>query len=82
MYVFLWIKILLLSSFKIKKIRRAWYHDEWCFSIVDVIRALDASNLPKRYWSDLKTKLAEEGFEAYDKIVRLKLLAENDKMIR
>ena len=30
--------------------------------------------------SDLKAKLAEEGFEPYDKIVQLKLLAEDGKL--
>jgi hypothetical protein len=36
--------------------------------------------VPKRYWSDLKLKLEDEGFEAYDKIVPLKLLAEDEKL--
>ncbi len=44
--------------------------------------AFEASNLPKRYWSDLKIKLAEEGFESYDTIVQLKLLAETVKRKR
>ena len=38
------------------------------------------SNIPKRYWTDLKRKLVNEGSEVYDKIVRLKLKAPDGKM--
>ena len=69
-----------LVVFQDKKIRRIWYNNEWYFSVIDVINALEASIIPKRYWSDLKAKLAEEGFEPYDKIVQLKLLAEDGKL--
>ena len=57
-----------------------WCKEEWYFSVVDVVNALDASTIPKRYWSDLKIKLKEEGFESYDKIVQLKLIAEDEKL--
>ncbi len=69
-----------LVVFQNKKIRRVWHNNEWFFSVIDIINALDASTIPKRYWSDLKTKLSEEGFEPYDKIVQLKLLAEDGKL--
>ena len=69
-----------LVVFQDKKIRRIWHSNEWYFSVVDVVSALEASNLPKRYWSDLKAKLIEEGFEPYDKIVQLKLPAEDGKL--
>lgn len=69
-----------LSVFQDKNIRRIWYDDEWYFSIVDVVGALTDSSVPKRYWSDLKLKLKEDGFESYDKIVRLKLIAEDGKL--
>ena len=69
-----------LVVFQDKKIRRVWHKNEWLFSIVDVVEALEASNLPKRYWSDLKAKLSNEGFEPYDKIVQLKLPAEDGKL--
>ena len=69
-----------LVVFEGKKVRKTWYNDEWWFSVVDIVEALTDSTIPKRYWSDLKTKLSEEGFEAYDKIVQLKLIAEDDKM--
>jgi DNA-damage-inducible protein D len=69
-----------LVVFQDKKIRRIWYKDEWYFSIVDIVGVLTESSVPKRYWSDLKLKLEDEGFEAYDKIVPLKLIAEDSKL--
>ena len=69
-----------LVVFQGKKIRRIWFNDEWHFSIIDVINALETSTIPKRYWSDLKAKLSIEGFEPYDKIVQLKLPAEDGKL--
>ena len=49
------------------------------FSVVDVISALTESNIPKRYWTDLKKKLIEEGSQLYDNIVRLKMKAKDGK---
>ena len=69
-----------LVVFQGKHIRRVWHDNQWFFSVVDVVSALEASTLPKRYWSDLKAKLSEEGFEPYDKIVQLKLPAEDGKL--
>ena len=67
-----------LALFQGKHIRRIIYHNEWWFSIIDVISALSNSSIPKRYWSDLKIKLHQEGYtQVYDKIVRLKLEAPN-----
>ncbi|MCK5233977.1 MAG: hypothetical protein KAJ91_04115 [Candidatus Aenigmarchaeota archaeon] len=62
-----------LVVFQGNHIRRLWHKNEWYFSIVDVIEALTDSTIPRRYWSDLKSKLTEEGSELYDKIVQLKL---------
>ena len=73
-------KINSLVVFQDKKIRRVWHSEEWFFSVIDVVDALEASTIPKRYWSDLKAKLSEEGFEPYDKIVPLKLPAEDGKL--
>ncbi|MCX6706724.1 MAG: Bro-N domain-containing protein [Candidatus Woesearchaeota archaeon] len=69
-----------LVVFQDRKIRRIWHGEEWWFSIIDIVDALEASTIPKRYWSDLKAKLADEGFEPYDKIVQLKLPAEDGKL--
>jgi hypothetical protein len=51
----------------------------WYFSIVDVIAILTDSSIPKRYWSDLKQKLKEEGSEVYDQVVHLKFSASDGK---
>jgi DNA-damage-inducible protein D len=54
-------------------IRRQWHDGRWFFSVVDVVAVLTDTELPRRYWSDLKRKLREEGFELYARIVQLKL---------
>jgi len=70
-----------IALFKGKKIRKTIYNDEWWFSIIDVIEVLTDSSIPKRYWSDLKRKLVNEGFsEAYEKIVQLKMQSPDGKM--
>ena len=64
-----------------RNIRRIWHNDEWFYSVVDVVRVLTQSSIPKRYWSDLKIKLKEEeDFKVYDKIVRLKLESLDGKL--
>ena len=40
------------------------------------------SSIPRRYWSDLKIKLKNEGFELYEKIVQLKLLSADGKFYK
>jgi hypothetical protein len=69
-----------LVVFQNKKIRRAWFNDEWWFSVVDILGALTRTDRARKYWSDLKTKLAEEGFEVSEKIGQLKLIAEDGKL--
>ncbi len=69
-----------LALFESKQIRRTWHQQEWWFSVVDVVGALTDSTVPRRYWSDLKTKLQSEGSEVYEKIVQLKLPAPDGKM--
>ena len=67
--------------FKQKEVRRYWDRDKelWYFSIIDVVSVLTDSTIPKRYWSDLKSKLQKEGSEVYDRIVRLKLISSDRK---
>jgi hypothetical protein len=71
-----------IKLFESKKVRTHWDEntEQWYFSVIDVIEILTNSNLPKRYWSDLKTKLRAEGSQVYEEIVRLKMLAEDGKM--
>jgi DNA-damage-inducible protein D len=66
--------------FNNKKIRRKELNKEWFYSVVDIVAILTESTEPRRYWSDLKIKLREEGSEVYDFIVQLKLLAEDGKL--
>ena len=76
-------KIKTISNlFENKEIRSVWdkEKEEYYFSVVDVISALTDSNIPKRYWSDLKIKLNNEGSQLYEKIVRLKMKAQDGKL--
>lgn len=67
--------------FNQKSVRRHWDAEKemWYFSIIDVIEILTGSAMPRRYWSDLKIKLKNEGSELYEKIVQLKLMASDGK---
>lgn len=62
-------------------VRRVWDEEkeQWYFSVVDVISVLTDSSIPRRYWTDLKKKLQEEGSEVYEKIVQLKMIAPDGK---
>jgi hypothetical protein len=70
-----------IAIFEGQKIRRIWDKEKelWYFSVVDVVEILTGSTIPKRYWSDLKIKLAKEGSQVYEKIVQLKFLANDGK---
>ena len=70
-----------LKLFEEKQVRTHWdaKKEQWYFSVIDVIEILTGSSVPKRYWSDLKIKLVKEGSEAYEKIVRLKMQADDGK---
>src|SRR5680860_1363220 len=74
-------KINSIILFNQKQIRR--FYDEknetWYFSIIDVIEILTNTSIPRRYWSDLKSKLKNEGSEVYEKIVQLKMTASDGK---
>jgi len=67
--------------FNQKQIRRAWDEKKelWYFSVIDVVEILTDSSIPRRYWSDLKGKLKNEGSEVYEKIVQLKMSAPDGK---
>ena len=63
------------NLFEGKEIRSVWdaKKEEYYFSVIDVISALTYSNIPKRYWTDLKRNLVKEGSQLYENIVQLKL---------
>lgn len=68
-----------VALFNGKAIRRKLVDGEWFFSVVDVIEALTDSPRPRKYWSDLKIKLNEEGSELSAKIGQLKLKSGDGK---
>jgi len=54
--------------------------EKWFMSITDVIEILTGTDRPRKYWSDLKSKLKKEGSELSEKIGQLKMEAEDGKM--
>jgi hypothetical protein len=69
-----------IDLFKGKEIRKVWHNNEWWFSVVDVIEVLTGSPRPRKYWSDLKNKLVDEGFtQLSDKIGQLKFPSSDGK---
>ncbi|MEN9558165.1 MAG: hypothetical protein RL141_534 [Candidatus Parcubacteria bacterium] len=70
-----------IVHFEDKAVRRHWDADaeKWYFSIIDIVGAITGTTIPRRYWTDLKNRLTEEGFQLYDKIVQLKLIAKDGK---
>jgi hypothetical protein len=70
-----------IKLFDHKKIRSQWDADaeKWYFSVVDVIEVLTETNRPRKYWSDLKSKLNREGSQLSAKIGQLKMQSEDSK---
>ncbi len=69
------------NLFENSEIRSIWdsEKEEYYFSVIDIISALTDSKIPKRYWTDLKRKLAEdEGSQLYENIVQLKMKSQKD----
>lgn len=71
-----------IKIFEEKKVRTVWDDEteEWYFSVVDVVEILTGSPNPRRYWSDLKSKLQKEGSQLYAHIVQLKMMSTDGKM--
>ena len=71
-----------IKLFNSKEIRVEWNAEEekWYFSIVDVVGVLAENDRPRKYWSDLKRKLKDEGSELSEKIGQLKLPAADGKL--
>ena len=69
-----------ISEFKDKAIRKIFQNGEWFFSISDVVGAIVETDRPSKYWSDVKRKLAKEGFDQLsEKIGQLKMTSEDGK---
>ena len=72
-----------IKLFEQSKIRSVYDEekDVWYFSVIDVIAILTESERPRKYWSDLKKKLTNEGYiKVSEKIGQLKMLAPDGKM--
>lgn len=54
--------------------------EKWFFSIIDVIEVLTDNARPRKYWSDLKVKLKNEGSELSEEIGQLKMKSADGKM--
>lgn len=74
---------ILPTRFDGRDIRRVYDEatDTWWFSVIDVVQVLTDSSNARRYWSDLKRKLAQEAGseQPYEKIVQLKLPSPDGK---
>lgn len=70
------------NLFEGEEIRSIWdsEKEEYYFSVIDVVKALTDSNIPRNYWSDLKRKLKQEGSQLHENIVQLKMKANDGKM--
>ncbi len=67
--------------FNNETIRTVWDKEEekYFISIVDLVGVLSGSDRPRKYWSDLKSKLKQEGNEVSEKIGQLKLKSQDGK---
>lgn len=74
---------ILPTQFDGASIRRVYDQetDTWWFSVIDIVQILTDSNNARRYWSDLKRKLAQEAGsdQPYAEIVPLKLPSADGK---
>ena len=70
------------NLFEGNEIRSIWdsKKEEYYFSVIDVVGVLSGAKIPRNYWSDLKRKLINEGSELHEKIVQLKMKAQDGKL--
>jgi hypothetical protein len=69
-----------ITLFEQQPVRRVWHDNRWFYSVIDTVAVLVQNDNPRRYWSDLKRKLKNQGFaDVYERIVQLKLLAPDGK---
>jgi hypothetical protein len=73
-----------IQIFEDKQVRTVWdpEQEKWYFSIIDVIEILTGTDRPRKYGSDLKSKLKKEGSQLSEKIGQLKLLSSDGKFYK
>ncbi len=78
------IKLNAIQLFENKKVRTSWdvEQEKWYISIIDVIAILTESDRPRKYWSDLKSKLQKEGSQLSEKIGQLKMQSSDGKFYK
>lgn len=71
-----------IKLFESQEIRAKWDEEieDYYFSVIDVVGVLSGSKTPRKYWSDLKSKLKSEGVELSEIIGQLKMPARDGKM--
>ena len=72
----------LSNLFEGTEIRSVWdsEKEDYYFSVVDVIGVLTESSRARKYWSDLKNKLKNEGRELSENVGQLKMKANDGKV--
>ena len=70
-----------LVLFEQRSVRRIWCDGRWFYSVIDAISVLTESGNSRRYWTDMKRRLAGEGFDkVYANCVQFKLPAPDGKL--
>lgn len=63
------------------RIRKVWHEGEWWFSVVDVVGVLTDSTSPRKYWTDMRRRIQDEGFiEVAAKCRQLKMPSPDGKL--
>jgi hypothetical protein len=70
-----------IQLFENKQVRTIWdaEQEKWYLSIIDVIEILTGTDRPRKYWSDLKSKLKKEGSQLSEKIGQLRMQSADGK---
>ena len=70
-----------IRFYKDQEVRAIWDEEnsKWRFSVVDIVWIISWSDRPRKYWSDLKSKLKSEWSELSGKIGQLKMIASDGK---
>ncbi|OIP97156.1 hypothetical protein AUK40_03820 [Candidatus Wirthbacteria bacterium CG2_30_54_11] len=72
-----------LIPFDQGRIRKIWHHEQWYFSVIDIVAVLTEQpdyQISRKYWNKLAERLKKEGSEVVTNCHRLKLVAQDGKM--
>ena len=73
-----------IQLFQDKKVRTHWdaEHEQWYFSVVDIVAILTDSPNPNNYWKVLKHRLKKEGNESVTNCNQLKMQSTDGKFYK